>query len=248
MDLSNLLLTHMNEKKITVMPELKVLLNTQSRMTVFRKLKKLDYITSCSHKGKYYSLNSIAKFNDYGIWKYQSILFSKFGTIKKTLAFLIDNSSKGYSASELYSILNIKVDDVLLGLVKNKHVTRKKISGKYIYYSNAPNQCRKQELTREDQLQQFDQVKMNPDILLNEIKAALIIFFSTLNEKQRRLYAGFESLKAGYGGDERIARLLDLNIKTVSKGRKELLSQKVAVDTIRKKGGGRKQLKKKSLT
>ena len=83
---------------------------------------------------------------------------------------------------------------------------------------------------------------------MNELKAALIIFFSTLNEKQRRLYAGFESLKAGCGGDELIAKLLDINIKTVSRGRKELLTQKVTVDTIREKGGGRKQLKKKFQT
>jgi hypothetical protein len=54
-------------------------------------------------------------------------------------------------------------------------------------------------------------------------------------------------MKFGRGGDERIAGLLDLNPKTVARGRKELLSQKVLVDGIRQKGGGRKQVKKKSL-
>ena len=87
---------------------------------------------------------------------------------------------------------------------------------------------------------------MHPDILLNELKAALIIFYSSLNEKQRRLYAGFESLKTGRGGDERIAAILDLNPKTVARGRKELLNEKVTVDSIREKGGGRKRIKKKS--
>lgn len=83
---------------------------------------------------------------------------------------------------------------------------------------------------------------------MNELKAALIIFYSTLNEKQRRLYAGFESLKAGRGGDDLIAELLDLNAKTVARGRRELLGEKVNVDTIREKGGGRKRIKKKSPT
>ena len=46
---------------------------------------------------------------------------------------------------------------------------------------------------------------MRPKILMNELKAALIIFFSTLNEKQRRLYAGFESLKMGAVGLKRHA-------------------------------------------
>ncbi len=64
MESSNLLLKYMNKKMIATMEELKDLLKTQSRMTVFRKLKKLDYISSCSHKGKYYSLIKIAKYNE----------------------------------------------------------------------------------------------------------------------------------------------------------------------------------------
>lgn len=244
MGYSNLLLKYMNEQKIVTMEELKDLLKTQARMTVFRKLKKLDYISSCSHKGKYYSLNEIAEYNEYGVWRHHSVLFSKYKTVKKTVEFLTNNSSKGYAASELYSILKIKVEDVLLELVKSKRVIRKKMSGKYVYYSKASNLSRKQELTRKDRLQPLDTEKMSPDVLMNELKAALIIFFSTLNEKQRRLYAGFQSLKTGRGGDKLIAELLDLNTKTVTRGRKELLSEKVNVDTIREKGGGRKQIKK----
>ncbi len=87
---------------------------------------------------------------------------------------------------------------------------------------------------------------MRPDILMNELKAALIIFFSALDEKQRRLYAGYESLKIGHGGDKRIAELLDLDQKTVARGRKDLLGGKVNVDNIRESGAGRKQIKKKS--
>ena len=87
---------------------------------------------------------------------------------------------------------------------------------------------------------------MRPEILANELKAALIIFYSTLNEKQRRLYAGFESLKVGYGGDKKIAELLNIDKRTVAKGRKELLSRDVDLDIIRERGGGRKQIKKNS--
>ncbi len=87
---------------------------------------------------------------------------------------------------------------------------------------------------------------MKPDVLMNELKAALTIFFSTLDEKQRRLYAGYESLKIGRGGDKRIAELLGLDQKTVTKGRQDLLGKRVNVDNIRKPGGGRKEIKKKS--
>ena len=67
-----------------------------------------------------------------------------------------------------------------------------------------------------------------------------------LDEKQRRLYAGLESLRAGHGGDRYIAELLALNDKTVAKGRKELLNGEIPIDFIRRKGGGRKKIKKNS--
>ena len=86
---------------------------------------------------------------------------------------------------------------------------------------------------------------MTPDVLMNEVKASIILFYCTLNEKQRRLYAGLESLKLGGGGDRVISKLLGLNIKTVTKGKKELLSNSINIDTTRSPGGGRKKKKKK---
>ena len=60
-----------------------------------------------------------------------------------------------------------------------------------------------------------------------------MVFFSLLDEKQRRLYAGLESLKTGRGGDARIAELLALDRGTVARGRQDLLSQDVALDRVR---------------
>jgi hypothetical protein len=240
---SDLLLTCLNNKKIMTIDELKSTLTTQCRMTVFRKLSILGYISSYSHSGKYYSLKTIARYNKYGIWSYKSVLFSKNGTLKKTIEFLIGSSTQGYTASELNSIVKVKVEDALLELVKNKIVIRKKISGIYIYYARASKLSKKQELTRIGKIQYPDE-EVKPDILMNELKAALIIFFSTLDEKQRRLYAGYESLKIGHGGDKRIAELLDFDQKTVARGRRELLGGKVNVNNIRESGGGRKQIKK----
>ncbi len=132
---SKSLLTTLNNKKIMMLSELKSTLKTQCRMTVFRKLSILGYISSYSHSGKYYSLKRIARYNKDGIWSCKSALFSKNGTLKKTIEFLINTSTQGYTASELNHILKIKVEDALLELVKNKIITRKKISGLYIYYA-----------------------------------------------------------------------------------------------------------------
>ncbi|KPA13744.1 hypothetical protein MHK_006049, partial [Candidatus Magnetomorum sp. HK-1] len=117
---SETIVTYLKNKKLVTMEELKLRLGTKCRMTVFRRLSKLGYISSYSHSGRYYSLKRIARYNKYGIWSYDSVLFSKYGTLKKTLEFLIDNSYKGYIASELNTILKVKVEDSLLELVKNK--------------------------------------------------------------------------------------------------------------------------------
>ena len=71
------------------------------------------------------------------------------------------------------------------------------------------------------------------------------MFLSLLNEKQRRLYAGLESLKIGYGGDKKIAKWFGLDVQTVAKGRKELFNVEINEQRIRKKGGGRITLEKK---
>ena len=86
-----------------------------------------------------------------------------------------------------------------------------------------------------------DPLTQTPD----ETKAAIILFFSTLDEQQRRLYAGIESMRLGHGGDRRIAELTGLDVHTIAKGRSELLERDVHVERIRRPGAGRPALEKK---
>ena len=59
------------------------------------------------------------------------------------------------------------------------------------------------------------------------------------HEKQRRLYAGFESLRHGRGGDAAVARRAGLNVKTVARGRQELEAGNISLQRIRAAGAGR---------
>ena len=101
--------------------------------------------------------------------------------------------------------------------------------------------------SREDQ-RDIGLVPTQPQVLADELKAAIILFFSLLNEKQRRLYAGLESRRLGYGGDRKIAALLSVDVHTVATGRKELLDKDSdgAYGAIRSPGGGRSPVKNKS--
>lgn len=236
----------LKRQKIANIVELKKALGTHSSMTVFRKLKELNYISSCSHSGKYYSLMQLAQFDIRGLWSYKSVLFSRYGTLGETLRILVEESEKGYSCMELEKLLKVRPNEALLELIKKKKIYREKVFGMYVYFSNTSSLRRRQELLRKDQGEVVGLDKMKPDILMNELKAAIILFFSMLNEKQRRLYAGLESLKIGRGGDKIISDLLGINIKTVNKGKKELLGDTIKIDTIRERGGGRKKIQKKN--
>jgi hypothetical protein len=254
------------KEKIATMDKLKSILHTKTTMTVFRKLKGLKYISSYSHRGKYssyshrgkyYTLKSIPRFNRHNLWTHKNIHFSRYDTLLETARVLVDTSEKGYSASELFDILHVHSElfdilhvqpkESLLALCDRKLIQRDKMDGHFVYFSNNNLIGKKQTLLRQDYIEGRNKSRINfhPDVLAHELKAAVILFYSLLDEQQRRLYAGLESLKLGRGGDSHIAKLLHINPHTVSKGREELLGSDVNFESVRKQGGGRILTEKK---
>ncbi|MCP4371525.1 MAG: hypothetical protein GY797_25900 [Deltaproteobacteria bacterium] len=213
--------------------ELKKALGTNSRMTVFRKLSEQSYISSYSHRGKYYALVEKINFDKTGLWSCGEALFSRYGTLMETIKAFIDKSEMGYSANELKGVLSVEAKEPLYNLILQKRIVRKKSKGIYIYFSVKAEVRKRQEFSRNKSLREDD-----------KLKTSIILFFCLLDEKQKRLYAGLESMKIGYGGDMKMASVLGLHVNTVTQGRKELLSRDSEIDRIRKKGGGRQTLKK----
>ena len=244
----SLLEDYFQRKKIATMADLKTVLNTNVNMTIFRKLNQLSYYSSYSDQGKYYALAKHIKFDAQGLWSYQGVFFSKYGTLRSTVKAFVEKSKAGYSVNELSDLLHVAVKKPLLTLYRNHQLYRDKISGIYIYFSNNKQVRQQQIIIRNRKSNEFaikpDDSKS--DLLAHELKAAIILFFSTLDEKQRRLYAGLESLKLGYGGDKRVASLLEIDVHTVCKGRQQLLSSEFPKDGVRKKGGGKPAIKKNS--
>ena len=71
---------HLLRHKIATLPELKAALGTSADLTVFRKLKLLDYLSSYTHRGRYYALREAARFDDIGLWSHDAVWFSRYGT------------------------------------------------------------------------------------------------------------------------------------------------------------------------
>ena len=105
--------------KIATLDQLREALGNPARCTVFRKLGDLQYLSSYSHRGKYYTLKSIARFSEQGLWSFRSVWFSRFGNLLQTCQAFVHHSDAGYSAGELKDILQVKTKHALTQLVRD---------------------------------------------------------------------------------------------------------------------------------
>jgi hypothetical protein len=133
--------------KIADMEMLYKALGTKSRMSVFRRLKELEYLSSYTDAGRYYTLKNIPQFENQGLWFYQGIGFSKFTTLRSTIIEVVNFSINGMSYYELHTLLRIKVQDTLLNLVRAEQLNREKIQSVYIYM-NIDNSIAERQLTQ----------------------------------------------------------------------------------------------------
>ena len=82
---SNVGLDHLRglfaKQSIATMDQLKKTVGTVADLTVYRKLRELDYCASYSHRGRFYTLRELAEFDENGLWWIRSIGFSTRGTL-----------------------------------------------------------------------------------------------------------------------------------------------------------------------
>jgi len=229
-DLARLL----REQTVVTMPQLKAALGTSVTYTVLRKLTPLGYRSSYSHGGTYYTLDAVAQYDDLGLWSYRDIHFSQLGTLVNTAQALVTQSAAGYQVAELEAVVQVAAKDALRQLVQAGRLFRREWQGRYLYC--ALDRARRQEqwATRQAQQETGD-----------DLQAVKALFYSLLDEQQRRLYAGLESLQCGYGGQQRTAQRFGLDVDTVARGEHELLSGQVLRERIRQQGGGRPAVEKK---
>jgi hypothetical protein len=241
------LLPLFGRRQILTMDQMKAALGTAVERTVFRKLREFDYHSSYSHRGKFYTLDALAQFDERGLWVCRGAFFSRFGTLIDTTEQFVIRAERGCLASELAGELQVPVKEPLLKLVSARRLVRKAVAGQYVYCA-ADQAKRTEQLRLRDHPTTAQTLPFLRDAFAqtsDETKAAIILFLSTLDERQRRLYAGLESLRLGHGGDTRIAELTGLDVHTIAKGRSELIERDVQLDRIRRPGAGRPLLEKK---
>ncbi len=234
----------LRKNTIATMPEIMAALGTPVDRTVFRKLSELRYRTSYSHRGRYYALDEVARFDPLGLWSCRSVWFSAHGSLVDTASALVDATTAGYFVDELDHALHVKTKDCLRQLAERGRVGREELGGRHLYCSADDGRRRAQVAARRARVD-ASAPRAAATAIPDEMKATLLLFFGLLDEQQRRLFCGLESLKLGRGGDVLVAQMLGLDPATVAKGRRELLEGQPASGRLRRAGGGRKAVEKK---
>lgn len=99
-------------------------LQTRSRMSVFRRMKEVDYLSSYTHTCRFYTLRGIPQFDALGLWHYRDVGFSRAGTLKASVVDLVDSSPAGRTPRELHELLRVRVNNALLDLARERKIRR----------------------------------------------------------------------------------------------------------------------------
>lgn len=137
-------LKRLHRMKVLTIEQLVDLLKS-SVITARRRLKKWEALTSFNQNGRYYTLPKIPRFDNNGIWKYQTILFSKYGNLKQTIIELVRRSEAGLSAREVAQIVKIPSNSSIFSQLQIvSGIRREKHQGHFVYFSDEQETYQKQ--------------------------------------------------------------------------------------------------------
>jgi len=144
-------------------------LNTRSRMSVFRRLSSLDYLTSYTHTARYYTLREIPRFDEFGLWRHGDVGFCRSGTLMAALVELVEKSEAGRTHREAQDLLRTRVRTELLEHVRAGRLERKQLNDKHwLYLSANTARAAKQWARRQAQ-------KKRAAVLLGPLTAAMTV-------------------------------------------------------------------------
>jgi DNA-binding transcriptional MerR regulator len=126
------------------------------RMTVLRNLKshKHGYLTSYNFNARYYTMADIPEFDHYGLWTFQNVRFSKYGSLTNTITQLIAHSPKGLEIDEIEEILSVNVAPIVTKLFQKGCINRKKIGGTLFYFNHINKEMEKQLKKRQNEIRE----------------------------------------------------------------------------------------------
>jgi hypothetical protein len=172
---------------------------------LFRLLK-----TSSTNKGSYYTLKEIAEFDANGLWHYEDIGFSKYGTLFETIRHFVESSEDGRTNCELQNQSRTVVKHALLDLVLRKKLSRANPGKLFGYLSSDPVKAEEQLKKRKDRLaHSFDD-----SIALRVLLVAYQLLEGSVTPEQVAHALKKEGSKISLGVVQQVFRQYDLEKKT----------------------------------
>jgi len=143
------------KKKVLMIEELSGLLGS-SLVTARRRLKQWEAYTSYNQNGRYYVLPDIAKFDTYGLWRHQDILFSQHGNLKQTVIALVRKSPAGLTGSQIGELVSLAPRSFLSHFRNESQLRREMIEGRFVYFASNKTTCIQQKKIRQAPTNQAD--------------------------------------------------------------------------------------------
>ena len=113
-----------------------------------RDLAKLGCISSFTDNRRYYTLPEIPSYDGFGLWRHNSIGFSKYGTAKETARMLIEGSSSGMAYAYLEEILGIRLYTTLQTLSIEKAIISETDGNRKLFFSGSKENYQRQKSNR----------------------------------------------------------------------------------------------------
>jgi len=118
-----------------LLSQIQVALNNASRATAFRFLARVPYRRSYNYNGRYYAWIDSDRFDRFGLYSFDGVLFSLDGSLLRTVSRFVREAVAGYTQRELQDILKVRVRASLLQVCRQGHLARVKLEGVFVYFS-----------------------------------------------------------------------------------------------------------------
>ena len=125
---------HFRRRKVFTIEQLAERLDASKR-TAQRRLHQWRALSSLNHNARYYTLPDVPEFDSDGLWRCRQVLFSKYGTLARTVVALVTRSPHGLSAAELTERLGMNGHSFLSQLAAHPELHRHKFGGRFVYFA-----------------------------------------------------------------------------------------------------------------
>ena len=176
-----------------------------SHMTVVRALKKVGYYASYNYNAAYYVLWDVPEFDDWGLWAYRDVRFSRHRTLPATIVAVVEKAAAGLTVAELEERLQTKAGNMVSRLVSEGQVQRERLVGRHVVYLASDPEVRTQQLGQRQRQLQEEAARGATDLpsgcsavdVIEVLRAMILASDDDRDRLSRRLQAGGTRITAG---------------------------------------------------